>query len=242
VNAVPDGYTLFLAGSSNAINATFYQKLNYNFIRDIAPVASVIRAPLITEVNQSVPAKIFPEFIAYAKAKSGKLNYGSAGNGGLSHLAGELFKMMAGVNMVHVPYRGAALALTDLLGGQVQVMFDTAPSSIEHIRAGRLRALAVTSPTRSEVMPDLPAVAEFVPGCEASNVNGVGVPRKTPADIVDKLNQEINACLADPKMQARLADLGGAALAGSPADYGKIIADETEKWGKVVKFVGAKPD
>jgi tripartite-type tricarboxylate transporter receptor subunit TctC len=242
VNAAPNGYTLLLAGSSNSINATFYPKLSYNFIRDTAPVATIIRAPQILEVNPSVPANAVRELIAYAKANPGKLNFASAGNGGLSHLAGELFKMMAGVDIVHVPYRGAALALTDMLGGQVQVMFDIAPSSIEHIRADRLRALAVTSPTRSEVLPDLPAVAEFVPGYEATNVNGVVAPGKTPADIVDRLNREINASLADPRMKARLADLGGAALAGSPADYGKIIADETEKWAKVVKFSGARAE
>jgi tripartite-type tricarboxylate transporter receptor subunit TctC len=242
VNAAPDGYTLLLAGSSNSINATFYPKLSYNFIRDTAPVATIIRSPQILEVNPSVPVTTVPEFIAYAKANPGRLNYASAGNGGISHLAGELFKMMAGVDLVHVPYRGAAPAVTDLIGGQVQVMFDIAPSSIEHIRAGRLRALAVTSPARSEVLPDLPAAAAFVPGYEATSVNGVVAPGKTPADIVDRLNHEINACLADPKMKARLADLGGAALSGSPADYGKIIADETEKWGKVVKFAGAKPE
>jgi tripartite-type tricarboxylate transporter receptor subunit TctC len=242
VNTTPDGYTLILVGSPNAINATLYEKLNYNFIRDIAPVASVVRSPQVMEVNPSFPAKTVPEFIAYAKANPGKLNMASAGIGSTSQMAGELFKMMAGVDMVHVPYRGAALALTDLLGGQVQVMFDNPASSIEHIRAGRLRALAVTTATRSEVLPDVPAMAEFLPGYEASNVNGVGVPRKTPTDIVDKLNKEINAALADPTMKARLADLGGTAFAGSPGDFRKLIAEETEKWAGVVKFAGIKPE
>jgi tripartite-type tricarboxylate transporter receptor subunit TctC len=242
VNAAPDGYTLLLVGSPNAINTTFYEKLNYNFIRDIAPVASVVRSPQVMEVNPSFPAKTVPEFIAYAKANPGKLNFASPGIGTPSHVSGELFKMMAGLDMVHVPYRGAALALTDMLGGQVQVMFDNPASSIEHIRAGRLRALAVTTATRSEVLPDVPTMREFLPGYEASNVNGVGVPTKTPTDIVDKLNKEINAALANPTMKARLADLGGTAFAGSPADFGKLIAEETEKWAKVVKFAGIKPN
>ena len=193
-------------------------------------------------VNPSVPAKTVPEFIAYAKANPGKINMASAGNGTSVHVVGELFKMMTGVNMVHVPYRGAAPALTDLLGGQVQVMFDTMPASIEYIRAGKLRALAVTTATRSEALPDIPTVGDFVPGYEASSWYGVGAPRNTPAEIVDKLNKEINAGLADPKIKARLADLGGTVFAGSPADFGKLIADETEKWAKVVKFAGIKPD
>ena len=214
VRAPPDGYTLLLVGRRNAINATLYDKLNFNFIRDIAPVAGIIRVPLVMVVNPSVPAKTVPEFIAYAKANPGKINMASAGIGTPGHVAGELFKMMAGVDMVHVPYRGAAPALTDLLGGQVQVMFGTTVSSIEHIRAGKLRALAVTTATRSEALPDIPTVGEFVPGYEASAVFGIGAPRNTPAEIVDKLNKEINAALADPKIKARLADLGGAVLAG----------------------------
>ena len=237
----PDGYTLLLVASANAINATLYDKLNFNFIRDIAPVASIVRAPIVMEVNPSVPAKTVPEFIAYAKANPGKINMASAGIGTPPHVAGELFKMMTGIDMVHVPYRGAAPALTDLLGGQVQVMFGSVPASIEHIRAGKLRALAVTTATRSEALPDIPTVGDFVPGYEASAWYGIGAPRNTPAEIVDKLNKEINAGLADPKIKARLADLGGTVLAGSPADFGKLIADETEKWGKVVKFAGAGP-
>ena len=229
-----------LVTPANAINATLYDKLNFNFIRDIAPVAGIMRVPSVMVVHPSVPAKTVPEFIAYAKANPGKLNMASGGNGTASHVAGELFKMMAGVNMVHVPYRGAAPALTDLLGGQVQVMSASSAASIEYIRAGKLRALAVTGPTRSEALPDIPTVGEFVPGYEASGWFGVGAPRNTPAEIVDRLNKEINAALADPKIKARLADLGGTVLAGSPADFGKLIADETEKWGKVVKFAGAK--
>ena len=230
------------SAAPNAINATLYDKLNFNFIRDIAPVAGIIREPNVMVVNPSVPAKTVPEFIAYAKANPGKINMASAGNGSPSHVAGELFKMMAGVNMVHVPYRGAAPALTDLLGGQVQVMFATMPSSIEYIRAGKLRALAVTTATRSEALPDIPTVGEFVPGYEASAWFGVGAPKNTPAEIVDKLNKEINAGLADPKIKARLADLGGTVLAGSPADFGKLIADETEKWGKVIRAANIKAE
>lgn len=241
VKALPDGYTLLLANAANAINATLYEKLNFNFLRDIAPVAGLTRVPNIMVVNQSLPAKTVLEFIAYAKANPDKISMGSAGTGSTPHVAGELFKMMAGVNMVHVPYRGVAPALTDLLGGQVEVVFATMPSSIEYVRAGRLRPLAVTTATRSEVLPDIPTVAEFVPGYEASQWYGVGAPKNTPAEIVAKLNQEINAALADPKMKARLADLGGTVLAGSPSDFGKLIADETEKWAKVVKFSGAKP-
>ena len=242
VKAAPDGYTLYLSSSPNAISATLYDNLNFNFIRDIAPVASISISPLVMEVNPSVPAKTVPEFVAYAKANSGKLNMASNGNGTTSHLAGELFKMMTGINMLHVPYRGAAPALTDLIGGQVQVKFDVMASSIEHIRAGKLRALAVTTATRSEALPDVPNVGEFLPGFEASAWQGVGVPKNTPTEIVDKLNKEINAGLADPKIKARLADLGNIGLALSPADFGKLIADETEKWAKVVKFSGAKPD
>ena len=242
VNAPPDGYTLLLVAPANAINATLYEKLNHNFMRDMAPVAGLIRFPNVIVVNPSVPAKTVPELIAYAKANPGKLNMASSGNGSTIHVSGELFKMMTGVNMVHVPYRGGAPALTDMISGQVQVMFDNVPTSIEFIRAGKLRALAVTTATRSKVLPDLPTVADFVPGYEASAWYGVGVPKGTPDDVIDKLNKEINAILADPKAKARLADLGASLLAGSPADFGKLVADETEKWGKVVKFSGAKPD
>ena len=242
VRAPPDGYTLLLVSPANAINATLYDKLNFNFIRDIAPVAGIIREPHVMVVNPSVPAKTVPEFIAYAKANPGKLNMASAGNGTAAHVAGELFKMMTGVDMVHVPYRGAAPALTDLLGGQVQVMFAAMPASIEYIRAGKLRALAVTTATRSEALPDIPTVGEFVPGYEASAWFGVGAPKNTPAEIIDKLNKEINAALADPKIKARLADLGGTVLPGSPADFGKLIADETEKWGKVIRAANIKPE
>ena len=242
VRAPPDGYTLLLVAPANAINATLYEKLNFNFIHDIAPVAGIIRFPNVMVVNPLVPAKTVPEFIAYAKANPGRLNMASSGNGSTIHVSGELFKMMTGVNMIHVPYRGGAPALTDMISGQVQVMFDNVPTSIEFIRAGKLRALAVTTATRSEVLPDLPTVADFVPGYEASAWYGVGVPKGTPDDIIDKLNKEINAILAEPKAKARLADLGASLLAGSPADFGKLVADETEKWGKVVKFSGAKPD
>jgi tripartite-type tricarboxylate transporter receptor subunit TctC len=242
VRAPPDGYTLLVVSTASAINATLYDKLSFNFIRDIAPVASVIRGPTVMVVNPSVPAKSVPEFIAYAKANPGKLTMASGGIGSGTHLPGELFKMMAGVNMVHVPYRGGGPALTDLLGGQVQVMFPSTVSSIEYIRAGRLRALAVTTATRSDALPDVPTVDEFVPGYEASAWFGVGAPKATPAEIVEKLNKEINASLADPKMKARLADVGGTALSGSPADFGKLIADETEKWAKVIKSAGIKPE
>jgi tripartite-type tricarboxylate transporter receptor subunit TctC len=242
VRAPPDGYTLLWATSPNAINATFYDKLNYNFIRDIAPVAATIRVPNVMVVNPTLPAKSVPEFISYAKANPGKLNMASGGNGVPSHVAGELFKMMAGINMVHVPYRGAAPALTDLLAGQVQVLFDAVPSSIEYIRAGKLRPLAVTTATRSEVLPDIPTIGDFLPGFEASTWFGVGAPKNVPTDIVEKLNREVNSALADPTMKARIADLGGATLPGSPSDFGKLIADETEKWAKVIKFAGIKPE
>jgi tripartite-type tricarboxylate transporter receptor subunit TctC len=242
VRAPPDGYTLLLVAPANAINATLYDNLNFNFIRDIAPVAGTIRAPNVMLVNPSVPAKTVPEFIAYAKANPGKMNMASGGNGAPGHIAGELFKMMAGVNMVHVPYRGSPLALTDLLGGQVQVYFSTLPPAIEYIRAGKLRALAVTTATRWEGLPDIPTVSEFVPGYEASGFFGFGAPKNTPAEIVDKLNKEINTALADAETKARLADQGGTLLAGSPADFGKLIADETEKWAKVVTFAGLKPE
>ena len=242
VRAPADGYTLLLVGVSNAINATLYDRLNFNFIRDITPVAGIIRDTYVMVVNPSFPAKTVPEFVAYAKADPGRINFGSAGIGSPNHVTGELFKIMTGVNLMHVPYRGIALALSDLLGGQVQVAFASMPSSIEFIRAGRLRALAVTTATRSEVLPDVPTVGEFVPGYEASAWYGIGAPSATPAEIVDKLNKEINAALADPKMKARLADLGGTPFLGSPADFGKLIADDTEKWGKVVMFSGAKAD
>jgi tripartite-type tricarboxylate transporter receptor subunit TctC len=241
-NANPDGYTLLLVNPAHALNATLYDKLNFNFIRDIAPVAGLLRAPNVMEVHPSVPAKTVPEFIAYARANPGKINYASAGTGTLLHVAGELFKMMAGIDMVHVPYRGTAPALTDLLGGQVQMMCDNISTSIEHIRAGKLRALAVTTATRSELLPDLPTVGDFLPGFEQSAFFGVGAPRNTPDVIVDKLNKEINAGLADPKIKARLAELAGPVLPGSPADFGRLLAEETEKWGKVIKFAGIKPD
>jgi tripartite-type tricarboxylate transporter receptor subunit TctC len=241
VRAPPDGHTLLLVFSANAINATLYDKLNFNFIRDITPVASIVRLPNVMVVNPSVPAKTVPEFIAYAKANPGKVNFATGGNGSPAHVAGELFKMLTSVNMVHVPYRGAAPAVIDLLGGQVQVMFATVPPSIASIRAGKLRALAVTTATRSDALPDIPALAEFVPGYEASSWYGLGTPRNTPAEIVEKLNREIDAALADPKMKTRLADLGGTTVALSPADFGKFIAEETEKWAKVVKFAGIKP-
>jgi tripartite-type tricarboxylate transporter receptor subunit TctC len=242
VRAPADGYTLLLVGPPQAINATLYEKLNFNFLRDIAPVAGIIRAPNVMEVNPAVPAKTVPEFIAYAKANPSRVNMASAGNGTGPHMAGELFKMMAGVNFVHVPYRGSGPALTDLLGGQVQVMFDALPPSMEHIRTGKLRALAVTTAARSPALPDVPTVSDLVPGYEASASFGVGAPRNTPADIVEKLNKEINVALAEPKLIARLTDLGGAVLPGSPADFGKLIAEETEKWGKVVNFAGIKPE
>jgi tripartite-type tricarboxylate transporter receptor subunit TctC len=242
VRAPADGYTLLLCGIFNATNATIYDKLNYNFIRDIAPVAGVIRDAYVLVVEPSVPAKSVPEFIAYAKANPGKVSLASAGNGTATHVAGELFKMMAGVDMVHVPYRGIGPALNDLLGGQVQVMFPATIASIEYIRAGRLRALAVTTATRWEALPDLPTVGEFVPGYEASAWFGIGAPKNTPTEIVDKLNKEVNAALADPIMKARLADRGGTALAGSPADFGKLIADETEKWAKVIRAANIKAE
>jgi tripartite-type tricarboxylate transporter receptor subunit TctC len=242
VNSSPDGYTLLMVSPANAINATLYEKLSFNFLRDIVPVAGVVRVPHVMEVNPSFPARTVPEFIAYAKANPSKINMASAGIGAPAHVAGELFKMMTGISMVHVPYRSAGPALTDLLGGQVQVYFDAIPSSIEHIRAGRLRALAVTSATRSEALPDVPTVGDFVPGYEANGSYGIGAPKNTPAEIVDKLNKEINAGLADPKFRARFADLGATVLPGSPADFGTLIASETEKWAKVVKFSGARAD
>jgi tripartite-type tricarboxylate transporter receptor subunit TctC len=241
VRASPDGYTLLIVGGYNTINATLYDKLNFNFIRDIAAVAGIVVYPDIMLVNPSVPAKTLAEFIAYAKANPGKLTVASSGVGSPGHVSGELLKMMAGIEMVHVPYRSAGLALTDLLAGQVQVGFPSLPSAIGYVRAGTLRALAVTTATRSQALPDVPSVGEFVPGYEASGWFGVGAPKATPAEIVEKLNKEVNAALHDPKMKARLADLGGEPLTGSPAELAKMIADETEKWAKVIKFAGIKP-
>jgi tripartite-type tricarboxylate transporter receptor subunit TctC len=242
VRAPADGYTLLLVAPANAINATLYEKLNYDFLRDMAPVAGLIRFPNIMEVNPSVPAKSIPEFIAYAKANPGKINYASAGNGSTIHMSAELFKMMAGVDLVHVPYRGGAPALTDMLGGQVQVMFDNLPTSLEHVRAGRLRPLGITSARRSELLPDVPTVADFVPGYESSAWYGVGAPKGTPVEIIDRLNSEINAILAEPRMKTRVAEMGATLIAGSPAAFGKLVTDETEKWGKVVRFSGARAD
>ena len=241
VAAPPDGYTLFWATSANAINATLYDNLSYNFVRDIAPVAGIIRLPNVMEVNLSFPVKTVPEFIAYAKANPGKINVATV-SGTTLFMAGELFMMMTGVNVLQVPYRGAAAAVTDLLGGEMQVMFDILTGSMQYIKAGRLRALAVTSAARSEALPDIPTVGEFVPGYEASSWNGVGVPKNTPAEIVAKLNTEINAALADPNIKARLADLGGAPMPMKTVEFGALVATETEKWAKVVKFPGAKPD
>ena len=242
VNAAPDGYTLLLATVPNAVNASLYEKLNFNFIRDIVPVAGVIRVPMVILLNPSVPAATVAEFISYAKANPDKVNMASAGNGSAPHMAGELFKMMAGVNLVHVPYRGQGPALTDLLGGQVQVLFAASPGTTEYITTGKLRALAVTSASRAEMLPELKTVGDFVPGYEASQWYGIGVPRNTPVEIVDKLNKEINAAIADPAMKARFAAIGGEPLPGSPAEFGKLISEETEKWGRVVRAAGIKPE
>ena len=242
VRAAPDGHTLLWITAANAINASLYEKLSFNFIRDITPVASVVRGPGVMEVNPAVPAKTIPEFIAYAKANPGKINLASSGPGTVSHVAGELFKMMAGVDMLHVPYRGAAPALTDLISGQVQVMILPIISSIEHLKAGRLRALGVTTATRLEVVPDIPTVAEFLPGYEVSDWTGIGVPRGTPVEIVDRLSAEINAGLDNPKIKARLAELGSLLMPMSRAEFGKMIAAETEKWAKVVASAGIKPE
>jgi tripartite-type tricarboxylate transporter receptor subunit TctC len=242
VRTAANGYTLLLVTTANAINSTIYEKLNFNFVRDIAPVAGIMRVPNVMNLNPMIPAHTIPEFIAYAKSNPGKVNFASGGNGGGSHVIGEMFKAMAGIEMVHVPYRGDAAALTDVIGGQVQLSFATVPVSIEHIKAGKLRALAVTTSTRSRALPDVPTIGEFIPGFEASSWFGIGTPRNTPSEIVDRLNQEINLALIDPSMGARLAQLGGTALAGSSADLGKLIADETEKWAKVVKFAGIKPE
>lgn len=241
VRSPPDGYTLLLVGPAAMTNATLYDKLNFNFVHDIAPVAGIMRVPSVMVVNPSFPAKTISEFIAYAKARPGKVNMGSAGTGSMPHVSGELFNMMTGIKMVHVPYRGAPLALTDLLGSQVQVLFSVLPSSIEFIRSGRLRALGVTSATRSEALPDVPSVSEFVPGYEASALYGLGAPKAIPAEIVSRLNEEVNAGLADPIIKSRFVELGGTPLPGSPADFGKLIAGETAKWAKVIKFANIKP-
>jgi tripartite-type tricarboxylate transporter receptor subunit TctC len=242
VRAPRDGYTIALIGAPSAINATLYQNLNFNFVRDIAPIAVIVRFPNVMVVNPSVPAKSVPEFIAYAKANPSKLNMSSPGSGSTPHVAGELFKMMTGVDMVHVPYRSVAAGMTDMLSGQVQVTFGTTASTLEYVRAGTLRALAVTTAARSEALPELPTIAEFVPGYEASAWFGAGAPAGTPPEIITKLNADINACLADPKLQARIADLGGIAIMATPADFAKLIAEETEKWAKVVRFSGAKAE
>jgi tripartite-type tricarboxylate transporter receptor subunit TctC len=241
-HATADGYTVLLVHTANAINATLYEKLNFNFIRDIIPVAGIMRVPGVMVVNPSLPAKTVSQFIAYAKANPGKINMASGGAGGPDHMSGELFKTMTGVKMLHVPYRGLSPALTDLLAGQVQVIFSSLPAAIEYIKADKLRALAVTTATRFEGMPDVPTVGDTVPNYDASQWYGIGAPKNTPGEVVDKLNEEINAALADPKMKARLADLGGTVLPGSPGDFGKLIADEIEKWAKVVRASGAQAD
>jgi len=241
-HAPADGYTLLLVNLTHAINATLYEKLSYNFMRDLEPVAAIIGVSNVVEIHPSVPVKTLPEFIAYAKANPGKINMGSAGNGSSSHMAGELFKMMAGVNLVHVPYRGQGPAMTDLLGGQLQVIFATTPGTTDYVRLGKLRALAVTTAQRADLLPEVPTVADFVPGYESSQWYGIGAPKGTPPEIVDLLNQEVNAALVDSKMKARFADLGGTLLPGSPADFAKLITTEIEKWGKVVKFAGIRAE
>jgi tripartite-type tricarboxylate transporter receptor subunit TctC len=242
VNAPPDGYTVLFATSANALSVAFYDKASVNFARDITPVTSLVRGPLIMEVNPSFPAKTIPEFIAYAKANPGKINMASAGIGNTTHVAGELFMMLTGTKFTHVPYRGGAPAVTDLIGGQVQVYFDGVSGSLDHVRAGRLRALGVTTVERADVLPNVPSIAEFVPGYEAGGWYGIGVPKNVPAEVVDTLNREINASLADPKLKARLADIGYATSGSSPAEFGSMIAREVEKWAKVLKFAGIKPD
>jgi len=242
VNAPPDGHTLVFASLANVLSASFYDKAPVNFARDIAPVASLTRGPLIMEVNPSFPATTIPEFIAYAKANPGKINMASAGIGNTTHLVGELFMMLTGTRFTHVPYRGGAPAVTDLIGGQVQLYFDGISGSLDHVRSGRVRALGVTTAERADVLPDLPSIAEFVPGYDASGWYGIGVPRNVPAEVVDKLNREINASLADPKLKSRLADLGYATSGSSPAEFGSMIAREIDKWAKVIKFAGIKPD
>ena len=242
LNALPDGYTLLLATLSNAVNTTLYEKLNFRFTRDIAPIAGIIRVPHVILVHPSVPAKTVPEFIAYAKANPGKVNMATGGNGSSGHMAGELFSVMAGIEVAHIPYRGQGPAFSDLLGGQVQVLFATTPGTTDYISTGKLRALAVTSTSRVEVLPELSTVGDFLPGYEASQWYGIGAPRNTPAEIIDKLNKEINAGLVDPRMKARFADIGGTVLPGSPAEFGKLIAGETEKWGKVIRAANIKPE
>src|SRR5262245_17199079 len=242
LRATPDGYTLLLVAPANAINATLYDKLPFDFMKELEPIAGIIRFPNVVVVHPSLPIKSIPELIAYAKANPGQLNMASSGNGSTIHMSGELFKMMTGINMVHVPYRGGAPALTDMISGQVQVMFDNVPTSAEHVKSGRLRGLAVTSTARSEALPDLPTVADVLPGYEASAWYGLGVPKGTPDDIIDKVNKAMNAILADPKSQARFKELGASLLPGSATDFVKLLAEETEKWGKVVKFAGVKPD
>jgi tripartite-type tricarboxylate transporter receptor subunit TctC len=242
VRAAPDGYTLLLSSTANTVNASLYNNLDFNFVRDIAPVASISYEPNIMVVNPTVPVKTIPEFIAYAKANPGKINYASAGIGSSQHMSGELFKMMAGIDMTHVPFRGTAPALQSLLGGQVQVMFASMPATLEHVRAGRLVALAVTIPKRSDVLPDIPSVSEFLPGFDAEVYYGIGAPKDTPAEIVERLNKEINAGLADPQFKGRLVELGSMVLPGSTADFGKFITNETEKWAKVVKFANIKAE
>ena len=242
IRAPADGYTLLLVVPGNAVSDLLYEKLSFSFIRDTAPVAGISNGPLVMEVNPAIPVHTVPEFIAYAKARPGKVNFASPGIGATIHLCGELFKIMTGVDMIHVPYRGNAPAVTDLIAGQVQLMFADTPTSIEHVRAGKLRALAVTTAVRSEVLPELPTVSEFLPGFVASNWFGVAAPRNTPPEIIDKLNTEINVVLAEPKIRARLADLGAAALAGSPADFGRFMAAEAERWGKVIRTTGIRAD
>jgi tripartite-type tricarboxylate transporter receptor subunit TctC len=242
VRAPPDGYTLLFVTLNNAVNATLYETLSFSLLRDIAPVASLSHNPFVMEVNPTFPAKTVPEFIAYSKANPGRINFGSSGNGSATHLACELFKMMAGVDLRHVPYRGDAPAITELLAGRIQVFFSVMASSIEHIKAGRLRVLAVTTSTRSQALPEIPTLSEFVPGYEIHGWNGIAAPNKTTAEVIDVLNKEINSALADPKINARLGDLGGTVLGGSPADFGKLITQETEKWSNVVKRAGIKPE
>jgi tripartite-type tricarboxylate transporter receptor subunit TctC len=242
INASPDGHTLLFATSANALSTSFYDNANVNFARDIAPVTSLVRGPLIMEVNPSFPAKTIPEFIAYAKANPGKINMASAGIGNTTHVAGELFMMLTGTKFTHVPYRGGAPAVADLIGGQVQVYFDGISGSLEHVRSGKLRALGVTTAQRADVLPDVPSIAEFVPGYEAGGWYGIGVPKDVPAEIVDRLNREINASLADPKLKTRLAELGYVTIGGSAAEFGNMIAQEIDKWAKVLKFAGIKPD
>jgi tripartite-type tricarboxylate transporter receptor subunit TctC len=240
INSPPDGYTLFVTNLSNAINATLYEKLNFNFMRDMLPVAGIAQAPAVLAITAGLAARTVPAFIAHAKGNPGRINMGSAGIGSTGHLAGELFKMMAGVDMIHVPYRGNAPALTDLIAGRIEVLFPSLGSSIAHVKAGRLRALAVTDATRSDALPDVPTVAETLPGYQAASFYGIGAPRSTPAEIVAVLNTAVNAGLADPKLKARLTDLGSVLLPGPPARFGQLIADETEKWGKVIRFAGIK--